>query len=166
LQRYFTDVESLTNECNIAGADIILLAIKYVPVEVEDLWDNVDKMSWDTFKTGVIVYYLSLKTGAQYARSDLDTIVQKWAERGITNRDNLGTYHQEFTLIATYLTTNDKLSLEESCCVFLCVFCRAIAEKLTQKLEIKYSDYEDRLVYNIAQVVAAVGSILEGSTLT
>ncbi|EJD04718.1 uncharacterized protein FOMMEDRAFT_80447, partial [Fomitiporia mediterranea MF3/22] len=118
------------------------------------------------FKTGVIAYYLSLKTGAQYARSDLDTIVQKWAERGITNRDNLGTYHQEFTLIATYLTTNNKLSLEESCYIFLHVFCRVITEKLTQKLEIKYPDYEDRLAYNIVQVVATVGSILRGSTLT
>ncbi|EJD00438.1 uncharacterized protein FOMMEDRAFT_47916, partial [Fomitiporia mediterranea MF3/22] len=164
--RYFTDMESLTNKCNIAGADIILLTMKYVPVEVEDLWDNADKTSWDTFKTGVIVYYLSLKTGAQYARSDLDAVVQKWAERGITNRDNLGTYHQEFTLIATYLTTNNKLSPEESCCVFLCVFYGAITEKLMQKLEIKYLDYKDRLVYNIVQVVATAGLILRGSTLT
>ncbi|EJC99048.1 uncharacterized protein FOMMEDRAFT_95369, partial [Fomitiporia mediterranea MF3/22] len=122
--------------------------------------------SWDTFKTGVIVYYLSLKTGAQYARSDLDAIVQKWAERGIMNRDNLGTYHQEFTLIATYLTTNNKLSLEESCHVFPYVFCRAITEKLIQKLEIKYLDHKDGLVYNIVQVVAVAGSILRGSTLT
>ena len=82
------------------------------------------------FKKGVIVYYSSLKTGVQYTQSNLDTIVQKWADKGIANRDNLGMYYQEFTLITIYLTTNNKLSPEESCCVFLCVFCKAIVKKL------------------------------------
>jgi len=166
LGRYFDQLETLFNRCNIVGdIEKKKFAVSFVEYEVADAWEALDEyssliISYDDFKSRLMEIYNQVSL--RYILADLDRLVGERQRIGIKNLQDLADFHLRFHAIASYLLTNQLISAREQSQVYIRMFDKTLSTRIMTRLQIKLPEHHPAMPYKINDICEAAKWVLQG----
>jgi len=166
LGRYFEQLETLFARCQVQDdADKKKFAVSFVGSTVADSWEALPEYK-DNAKTYVHfkerLFEIYNQVSLRYILSDLDRLVGERQRLEMRSLQDLTDFHLRFNAVASYLLTNQLISIREQSQAYLRVFDDALQARVTMRLQIKYPNHHPALPYTIEEIYDAAKWVLQG----
>ncbi|KAJ7670632.1 hypothetical protein DFH06DRAFT_1320562 [Mycena polygramma] len=166
LERYLRDVRETGEDTERTSDDeLIDIALRYLDIDDEELWKRkrTANMTFDAFKKEIMKLYPGSNGDKLYAWSDLREVVRKGQERPPSNKDDFGEYQRNFTRIADFLKSKDKISERERDEQFMRGIHADFRFRVLQRLQIVKPSQASDTPYGIEDVIEAAEWAIDGT---
>ncbi|KZT23064.1 hypothetical protein NEOLEDRAFT_1180303 [Neolentinus lepideus HHB14362 ss-1] len=162
LHRYLEDIEDLFSAFPESATSEFAkkrLAVKYIPLEVEELWRSLSEFhgsgAYTAFKSAVQRLYPTIAPEQRWRVEDLERVVRKWSEEGIQDVTALSGFYQEFLRIAQPLRSYGFISEQELDHAFSSAFGPSLWEPTFLRLQIVHPSHPPHHVHPFRYVYEA-----------
>lgn len=166
LLRYLRDVQETGEDTERTTDDeLIDIALRYLNIDDEELWKRKRTaiMTFDQFKKEIMKLYPGSNGDKLYAWSDLREVVRKGQEKPPSNKDDFGEYQRNFTRIADFLKSKDKISERERDEQFMRGIHADFRFRVLQRLQIMKPGQASDTPYGIEDVIEAAEWAIDGT---
>ncbi|KAI0349655.1 hypothetical protein OH77DRAFT_1367483, partial [Trametes cingulata] len=138
--RFFKDLEYVFSRAKVCDdATRKRAACRYVPLEVEELWNTLPEASPQSpasfveFRDAVFALYPEYSCGRMFSLSDLEQLVDAWRSRPFTSLLEYGEFYRTFFGMSSHLRSTGHLGEAEQSRLFL----RALEPELRSKIDFR-----------------------------
>ncbi len=137
-------------------------------MDEEMLWEYIPEAGASNTYPSYVKAILDLYPGSQlestWSLGALEAEIRKYASYSKFESSSFGEYFRSFQSISSFLITSGVLSSTEQRRLFVQGIPTALWMKISQRLEIKYPDYEPGHLYSLQEVQEAAYYILRASS--
>ena len=149
LKHYFEELENLMSQAGItADMEKKKQAVRYLDVNVADMWKSLPTYAMRDYQTGVRVVmalYPGVDKERKWSIQDINALVEERGPLSVLNIVDFMTYYRKFYKIATFLRTKGKISKVEESCSFIWGLKKegsTLWDSILRHLEIKHLDHD------------------------
>ena len=170
LRRFFQDIETLFERCNIVDDQPRKQwVVRYMPIDVADLCETLSTFapeeSYENFRTEIKSLYPGAEDERKYTIADAKALVALRSAKPIRNITELSSYYRDFFTMTSYLIKQKRLSESEQSRLFVEGIIPPLWDQVQLRLQIKLADHYPDDPYPMNDVYDAAKFVLHG-TLT
>ncbi|KZV95167.1 hypothetical protein EXIGLDRAFT_610854, partial [Exidia glandulosa HHB12029] len=104
VKMFLDDFDKRATKASLAAGEWKEQIIAYVTKDIRPVWTSLEEFSdankdWAAYKTAILAQYPDAKTTQQYTLVDLEQLILRWANKGISNEHEVNQYRREFLSI-------------------------------------------------------------------
>ena len=141
----------------------------YVDFNTEQIWKTFPRFidndkTYNDFKDMILVHHPDASGNFIYSIRDIDLLIGKWQQVGITSTKDLSSYHLQFIAITTWLISKGQLGSLEHQTAYIWAFQPSLLSVIMNQLQLKNPDHHPNIPHKVEEVYKAAQYVLQGYT--
>ena len=170
LSRYFEDIEQLMRQATITSEEEKKQQVLcYVNFNTEQIWKTFPQFidnnkTYNNFKDVILVHYPDASGNFVYSIRDMDLLIGKQQQVGITSTKDLSDYHLQFIAVTTWLISKEQLGDLEQQQAYIRAFQPSLVNVIINQLQLKNPDHHPNIPHKVKEVYETARFVLQGYT--